>query len=99
MNLILMAFTLTVLKQLLIETKKKEIILLCKSGKTKLLFFFYNNQLSGQLLAAYGYGAPEFDSGIYTWQSDVYSFGVVMLELLTGRMSYDRYVCHIGLFA
>ena len=49
------------------------------------------NQLSGQLLAAYGYGAPEFDSGVYTWQSDVYSFGVVMLELLTGRMSYDRY--------
>ncbi|KAG5381441.1 hypothetical protein IGI04_032911 [Brassica rapa subsp. trilocularis] len=44
----------------------------------------------GQLLAAYGYGAPEFDSGVYTWQSDVYSFGVVMLELLTGRMSYDR---------
>jgi len=51
------------------------------------------------LLAAYGYGAPEFDSGIYTWQSDVYSFGVVMLELLTGRMSYDRYACHIVLFA
>ncbi|CAN6817171.1 unnamed protein product [Brassica oleracea] len=48
------------------------------------------SQLSGQLLAAYGYGAPEFDSGVYTWQSDVYSFGVVMLELLTGRMSYDR---------
>jgi serine/threonine protein kinase len=57
------------------------------------------SQLSGQLLAAYGYGAPEFDSGIYTWQSDVYSFGVVMLELLTGRMSYDRYACHIVLFA
>ncbi|XP_058779997.1 protein STRUBBELIG-RECEPTOR FAMILY 3-like [Vicia villosa] len=47
-------------------------------------------QLSGQLLAAYGYGAPEFESGIYTYQSDVYSFGVVMLELLTGRQSYDR---------
>ncbi|CAN0896874.1 Protein STRUBBELIG-RECEPTOR FAMILY 3 [Linum grandiflorum] len=47
-------------------------------------------QLSGQLLTAYGYGAPEFESGIYTTQSDVYSFGVVMLELLTGRKSYDR---------
>ncbi|KEH39082.1 strubbelig receptor family protein [Medicago truncatula] len=47
-------------------------------------------QLSGQLLAAYGYGAPEFESGIYTYQSDVYSFGVVMLELLTGRQSYDK---------
>jgi serine/threonine protein kinase len=47
-------------------------------------------QLSGRLLTAYGYGAPEFDSGSYTHQSDVYSFGVVMLELLTGRKSYDR---------
>ncbi|KAK7324738.1 hypothetical protein VNO77_28541 [Canavalia gladiata] len=48
------------------------------------------SQLSGQLLTAYGYGAPEFESGIYTYQSDVYSFGVVMLEILTGRQSYDR---------
>lgn len=48
-------------------------------------------QLSGQLLSTYGYGAPEFESGIYTSQSDVYSFGVVMLELLTGRKSHDRY--------
>lgn len=48
------------------------------------------SQLSGQLLTAYGYGAPEFESGIYNSQSDVYSFGVVMLELLTGRKSYDR---------
>lgn len=48
------------------------------------------SQLSGNLLAAYGYGAPEFESGIYTSMSDVYSFGVVMLELLTGRKSYDR---------
>lgn len=47
-------------------------------------------QLSGQLLTTYGYSAPEFESGIYTSRSDVYSFGVVMLELLTGRMSYDR---------
>lgn len=48
------------------------------------------SQLSGHLLSAYGYGAPEFESGIYTHQSDVYSFGVVMLELLTGRKSHDR---------
>ncbi|KAJ8568914.1 hypothetical protein K7X08_032651 [Anisodus acutangulus] len=48
------------------------------------------SQLSGQLLTTYGYGAPEFELGIYTSQSDVYSFGVVMLELITGRMSYDR---------
>lgn len=39
-----------------------------------------------------GYGAPELESGSYTCQSDVYSFGVVMLELLTGRKSYDRLV-------
>jgi len=52
---------------------------------SKLLYF----QLSGSLLATYSYGAPEFDSGIYTQKSDVYSFGVVMLELFTGRMSYD----------
>ncbi|KAL1219409.1 Protein STRUBBELIG-RECEPTOR FAMILY 1 [Cardamine amara subsp. amara] len=48
------------------------------------------SQLSGQLLAAYGYGAPEFEYGIYTMKCDVYSFGVVMLELLTGRKSYDK---------
>ncbi|KAJ9136214.1 hypothetical protein P3X46_033313 [Hevea brasiliensis] len=48
------------------------------------------SQLSGRLLSAYGYGAPEFELGSYTCKSDVYSFGVVMLELLTGRKSYDR---------
>ncbi|KAG6639717.1 protein STRUBBELIG-RECEPTOR FAMILY 3-like isoform X1 [Carya illinoinensis] len=48
------------------------------------------SKLSGRLLIAYGYDAPEFDSGSYTYQSDVYSFGVVMLELLTGRKAYDR---------
>lgn len=38
-----------------------------------------------------GYSPPECarPSG-YTMKSDVYSFGVVMLELLTGRKSYDR---------
>ncbi|KAL6991003.1 hypothetical protein U1Q18_009124 [Sarracenia purpurea var. burkii] len=42
-------------------------------------------QLSGN-----GYGAPEMELGSYTSKSDVYSFGVVMLEILTGRKSYDR---------
>ncbi|OVA13193.1 Protein kinase domain [Macleaya cordata] len=47
------------------------------------------SQLPEQL-SAYGYSAPEFEMGTYTYQSDVYSFGVVMLELLTGRKAYDR---------
>nr|POF02789.1 protein strubbelig-receptor family 3 [Quercus suber] len=65
---------------------------LCVSdcGLAPLLSSSSASQLSGRLLTAYGYGAPEFDSGSYTYQSDVYSFGVVMLELLTGRKSFDR---------
>nr|XP_016460467.1 PREDICTED: LOW QUALITY PROTEIN: protein STRUBBELIG-RECEPTOR FAMILY 3-like [Nicotiana tabacum] len=59
-------------------------------GLAPLLSSGATSQLSGQLLTTYGYSAPEFESGIYTSRSDVYSFGVVMLELLTGRMSYDR---------
>ncbi|MCI36415.1 protein STRUBBELIG-RECEPTOR FAMILY 3-like, partial [Trifolium medium] len=48
-----------------------------------------DHMLSGRLLTAHGYSAPEFELGSYTQQSDVFSFGVVMLELLTGRKSYD----------
>lgn len=49
-------------------------------------------------MSGYGYGAPEVELGSYTCMSDVYSFGVVMLEILTGRKSYDRsaipLICH-----
>ncbi|XP_076949126.1 protein STRUBBELIG-RECEPTOR FAMILY 3-like [Bidens hawaiensis] len=58
-------------------------------GLAPLIFRGSVTQLSGNLLSTFGYGAPEFESGICTSMSDVYSFGVVMLELLTGRMSYD----------
>ncbi|XP_024982952.1 protein STRUBBELIG-RECEPTOR FAMILY 3-like [Cynara cardunculus var. scolymus] len=54
-------------------------------GLAPLIPSSYVSQLQGL-----GYGAPELESGSYTYQSDVYSFGVVMLELLTGRKALDR---------
>ncbi|XP_065873183.1 protein STRUBBELIG-RECEPTOR FAMILY 3-like [Euphorbia lathyris] len=50
----------------------------------------YASELAGRLLSSNGYAAPEFELGSYTCKSDIYSFGVVMLELLTGRKSYDK---------
>ncbi|XP_076912572.1 protein STRUBBELIG-RECEPTOR FAMILY 3-like isoform X1 [Bidens hawaiensis] len=54
-------------------------------GLAPLIPLSYISELQGS-----GYGAPELESGSYTYQSDVYSFGVVMLELLTGRKAHDR---------
>ncbi|XP_076899216.1 protein STRUBBELIG-RECEPTOR FAMILY 1-like [Bidens hawaiensis] len=54
-------------------------------GLAQLIPLSYISELQGS-----GYGAPELESGSYTYQSDVYSFGVVMLELLTGRKAHDR---------
>lgn len=49
------------------------------------------HQLSGRIRSLFSYEAPELnESGSFTDRSDVYSFGVVMLELLTGRLPYDR---------
>ncbi|KAI9198794.1 hypothetical protein LWI28_022238 [Acer negundo] len=59
-------------------------------GLSSLLSSGSTSELSGRLLTAHGYSAPEFESGNYTCQSDVYSLGVVMLEILTGRKSFDR---------
>ncbi|KAL9243588.1 hypothetical protein vseg_017458 [Gypsophila vaccaria] len=65
---------------ILLDDKFKPLI--SDSGLAPLLES-YTPQSSG------GYGAPEVELGTYTLQSDVFSFGVVMLELLTGRKSYD----------
>ncbi|OMO76510.1 hypothetical protein CCACVL1_15609 [Corchorus capsularis] len=48
------------------------------------------SEFSGSFFVSSGYAAPEIELGNYTCQSDVYSLGVLMLELLTGRKSFDR---------
>ncbi|XP_027917826.1 protein STRUBBELIG-RECEPTOR FAMILY 3-like [Vigna unguiculata] len=58
-------------------------------GLVSLLSSGSSSRLSGHQLTGNGYSAPEYENGSYTLQSDVFSFGVVMLELLTGRKSYD----------
>lgn len=66
---------------ILLDEKFEPLISDCGLGS--LLSDTYTAQVSG------GFGAPELELGTYTQQSDVFSFGVVMLELLTGRKSYD----------
>lgn len=40
-----------------------------------------------------GYTSPEMTmSGEYTLKTDVYNFGIIMLELVTGRKPFDRYI-------
>ncbi|KAL2979354.1 hypothetical protein AAZX31_13G168100 [Glycine max] len=64
-------------------------VLVSDCGLGSLLSSGSASQLLGRHLTANVYSAPEFEYGSYTLQSDVFSFGVVMLELLTGRKSFD----------
>ncbi|KAH6828546.1 Protein kinase superfamily protein [Perilla frutescens var. hirtella] len=46
-----------------------------------------DTHVSTRVMGTQGYAAPEY---VMTAASDVYSFGVVLLELLTGRKSFDK---------
>ncbi|XWS72268.1 hypothetical protein CRYUN_Cryun02cG0025500 [Craigia yunnanensis] len=53
-----------------------------------------DTHVSTRVMGTQGYAAPEYImTGHLTAMSDVYSFGVVLLELLTGRRSFDKSRC------
>lgn len=63
---------------------------LAEYGLAKLLQGGSNPNVSPRMVSSYGYCAPEFERhGEVSVKADVYSFGVVLLELITGRTSFD----------
>ncbi|KAK8989311.1 hypothetical protein V6N11_063743 [Hibiscus sabdariffa] len=78
------------IKSVNILLEDKLAVRVSECGLAPLLSSGSTSEFSGSLFVSYGYAAPEVEFGTYTCQSDIYSLGVVMLELLTGRESFDR---------
>ncbi|XP_031393387.1 pto-interacting protein 1-like isoform X2 [Punica granatum] len=82
--------------QLVHRAIKSANILIFDNFVAKIADYDLTNQSTGpihsnRLIGGYGYSAPECAlTGKQTTKSDVYSFGVVLLELLTGRKTYDN---------
>ncbi|KAK8618380.1 hypothetical protein V6N13_132373 [Hibiscus sabdariffa] len=78
------------IKSVNILLEDKLAVRVSECGLAPLLSSGSTSEFSGSLFVSYGYAAPEIEFGTYTCQSDIYSLGVIMLELLTGRESFDR---------